>query len=47
MLDKLANFIKTELGSQVPWHVSAFSSSISWRLKELPNTSVEIIEKAY
>ncbi len=47
MLEKIARFIKNELGDFVPWHVSAFSGAISWKLKHLPDTSVEIIKKAY
>lgn len=47
MLSKIARFIKKELGDFVPWHVSAFSGAISWKLQHLPDTSVEIIKKAY
>jgi pyruvate formate lyase activating enzyme len=47
MLRKIADFIKNELGDFVPWHVSAFSGAISWKLKHLPDTSVETVEKAY
>lgn len=38
MLKRLAKFIKGELGADTPWHVSAFSGAISWKLKELPDT---------
>ena len=47
MLRGLAKFIKTELGDWVPWHLSAFSGAISWKLKAIPDTSVKTIEKAY
>lgn len=47
MLRRIAKFIKKELGDFVPWHVSAFSGAISWKLQHLPDTSVEIIKKAY
>jgi len=47
MLRQLARFIKRELGSQVPWHISAFSGRISWKLKHLPDTDFSSIRKAY
>jgi pyruvate formate lyase activating enzyme len=46
MLEKIAKFIKNELGEKVPWHVSAFSGAISWKLKDLPATPVEGVKKA-
>ena len=45
-LKKIAQFIKKELGTEVPWHLSAFSGAISWKLKDLPETPLETIEKA-
>lgn len=47
MLRQIARFIKTKLGDFVPWHVSAFSGAISWKLSHLPDTPLEILEKAY
>jgi len=47
MLKQIAEFIKKDLGDFVPWHVSAFSAAISWKLKQLPDTSPRAIEKAY
>lgn len=47
MLRQIARFIKTELGDFVPWHVSAFSGEISWKLQHLPDTSVIKIKRAY
>jgi len=47
MLEKLACFIKKKLGSEVPWHLSAFSGEISWKMKEIPSTGLEKIKKAY
>lgn len=47
MLKNLADFIVNELGTDVPWHLSRFSSSISWKLKKVPTTSEEIIFEAY
>ena len=47
MLTKIAKFIKSELGDFIPWHVSAFSGVISWKLQHLPETPVEKIKKAY
>ncbi|HOD01687.1 MAG TPA: AmmeMemoRadiSam system radical SAM enzyme [bacterium] len=47
MLTKLAEFIKKDLGDFVPWHISAFSGPISWKLKNLPSTGEEVIEEVY
>lgn len=43
----IAEFIKKELGAETPWHVSRFSGAISWKLKDLPDTPAETLEKAY
>ncbi len=47
MLENIAKFIFNELGSGTPWHVTAFSGAISWKMRDIPDTSVEIIHKAY
>ena len=47
MLRQIARFIKNELGDFVPWHISAFSGAISWKLQYLPDTPAETIEKIY
>jgi pyruvate formate lyase activating enzyme len=47
MLEKIARFIAKELGDFVPWHVSAFSGTISWKLQHLSATPVEKIKRAY
>ncbi|PIP23994.1 MAG: AmmeMemoRadiSam system radical SAM enzyme [Candidatus Nealsonbacteria bacterium CG_4_10_14_0_2_um_filter_38_17] len=47
MFRGIAKFIYDELGSETPWHVSQFSGAISWKLKNLPETPVETLEKAY
>jgi len=44
---KTARFIKRELGSETPWHISRFSGEISWKLKHIPDTSIETLNKAY
>jgi len=44
---EIANFINKELDEETPWHISQFSSAISWQLKHLPDTPVETLEKAY
>ena len=46
MLKKIAQFIKKELGAETPWHISRFSPEISWKLKNLPVTSLEKLENA-
>ena len=47
MLKKLAEFIANDLGTDIPWHISKFSSEISWKLKTLPATQVETIINAH
>ena len=47
MLRQVAKFVKKELGDFVPWHISAFSGAISWKLGHLPDTPTEAIKKAY
>ena len=46
MFENIANFIKNELGAEVPWHISRFSGAISWKLQHLPNTPIETLKKA-
>jgi len=43
----IAKFIKKELGSETPWHITQFSGAISWKLKHLPETRVETLQKAW
>jgi len=43
----IANFIKKELGPETPWHVTQFSGAISWQLRDLPDTPVETLKRAY
>lgn len=47
IFENIAKFIKKELGTETPWHISQFSSAISWKLHHLPDTPVETLEKAY
>lgn len=47
MLERLAGFIVNELGRDVPWHISRFSSQISFALQDLPETNINSINKAY
>ncbi|MBA7640485.1 hypothetical protein ES703_48151 [subsurface metagenome] len=46
ILKNIAQFIKKELGSETPWHITQFSGAISWQLKHLPDTPINILEKA-
>ncbi|MFA4998954.1 MAG: AmmeMemoRadiSam system radical SAM enzyme [Candidatus Paceibacterota bacterium] len=46
-LKSIAKFIKEALGSETPWHVTQFSSRISWQLKNIPDTSVETLKTAW
>ncbi len=43
----IAKFIKEELGSETPWHISQFSGAISWKLQHIPETSVGTLQAAY
>ncbi|EKD49724.1 MAG: hypothetical protein ACD_63C00064G0006 [uncultured bacterium] len=45
-LRKIAKFIKEKVGKDTPWHVSRFSPEISYKMKEIPPTPVEIVKKA-
>lgn len=47
MLEDIAGFIFNELGSETPWHVSAFSGMISYKMRNIPDTPVKTIYKAY
>ncbi len=47
MFKGIAKFIHDELGSETPWHISQFSGAISWKLKDIPDTSVETLKKAW
>lgn len=47
VLRNLAGFIRQELGADVPWHVSAFSGGISWKLGAFSDTPVEKVRRAY
>jgi len=44
-IKKIANFIKTELGEETPWHITQFSPLLSWKLQELPETPKETLIK--
>jgi len=43
----IADFIKSELGSETPWHITQFLGTISWKLQHLPETPIETLKKAY
>ncbi len=47
MLERLTEYIVTELDDDTPWHISKFSPEISWKLKNLPPTGDDIIYQAY
>ena len=46
MIEKIACFIKSELGAETPWHLSRFFPDISFSLKNLPATPLETLKKA-
>jgi pyruvate formate lyase activating enzyme len=45
-LQKLARFIRWEVGNFVPWHVSAFSAANSWKLRDVPDTRPDQVMEA-
>jgi len=45
--DNIAKFIKNNLGAETPWHVSAFSPEISYKLQHLPHTDIKTLKTAY
>ncbi len=47
MLERLADFLVTELNDDTPWHISKFSPEISWKLKDLPVTGDDVIYEAH
>ncbi|MEA2098432.1 MAG: AmmeMemoRadiSam system radical SAM enzyme [Patescibacteria group bacterium] len=47
MLEHIAKFIFNELGSETPWHITAFSGALSWKMQNISDTSIEKIDKAY
>jgi len=42
---KIANFIKRELGDNVPWHISRFFPEVSWKLRHLYSTPIELVQR--
>jgi pyruvate formate lyase activating enzyme len=44
IFEKIADFIKKELGAETPWHISRFSGKISWKLQHLPDTPIETLK---
>lgn len=46
-IKKVADFIKDDLGVRTPWHLSAFSGEISWKMRDVPDTTEEEIHDAY
>jgi pyruvate formate lyase activating enzyme len=47
VIKNIAAFIKKDLGDKTPWHLSAFSGEISWKMRDIPNTTEEEIHTAY
>ena len=45
MIKKMAHFIKNEVGPETPWHLSAFCGAISWKMKDVPDTPRETVER--
>jgi len=43
----IAQFIKKNLGKETPWHVTQFCAQISWKLKNLFDTPIETLERAW
>ncbi|MFA6553520.1 MAG: AmmeMemoRadiSam system radical SAM enzyme [Patescibacteria group bacterium] len=47
MFRKMSKWISDELGNDTPWHISAFSPDISFKLQNLPPTNASTLKKAY
>jgi len=47
MFRDIAKFIKKELGSKTPWHISRFFAAVSWQLHHLPDTPLKTLKRAY
>ncbi len=47
MLENIAKFIFKELGRETPWHLSAFSGGISWKMQNISDTSADKLSEAY
>jgi pyruvate formate lyase activating enzyme len=47
MLKNIAEFIFKELGSETPWHISAFYGETSFKMQNLSDTPIEKINQAY
>lgn len=46
IFEKIAEFIKHNLGRETPWHITQFCGAISWKLKDLPDTPAETLISA-
>ena len=42
---KIAKFIKKNVGEETPWHILKFFPEVSWRLRHLYSTPLEIVKK--
>jgi len=47
MFSKIARFIYDKLGQETPWHINRFFGNVSWKLQNLPNTSIETLKMGY
>ncbi len=47
LFKKIIQFVKKELGPETPWHISAFSPEISYKMKKFPPTDVQTLQKAH
>lgn len=45
IFSNIANFIKRELGPETPWHISRFFPEISWKLRHLYSTPIDLVQK--
>lgn len=45
-LENIAKFIVKNLGPETPWHVTRFFPEISWKLRHLYTTPIEMVQKA-
>ena len=45
VFEKIAQFIVKNLGRETPWHISRFFPEVSWKLRHLYSTPIELVQK--
>ncbi len=45
-LKEMAKFI-SNLSNNIPWHITRFFGDLSWKMKDVPDTPISLMEKVY